>query len=588
MQGLTAERMSRNAYRILGLPGTASQAAIEQAVRRMRIWPDAGRIPATAWDVPWVGELVRSKSELEQALSRLAEPGTRVQERLLWFHRANALLNEQTQGTLDDAAEGLGQSDEIAERHDGSLARYRAAMLLDPEIKETERWQAVVQAFSELSNSDDYLDYLLKVECEGDFEKRAEPEEIANAVKNLPKALLEGLAAKAESALDDEKLEQAGSILRLLRTMDPSVSRQLLDRMEDLIDRRCERMGDELRKEIVFEDRARLHNDGVCRRVSKEYESSIATLVAGLEQLGASETHRVQRVKWGCAKFLSMLATGWIMAGDFLRAHEVLRLALPMALGTSLEIRLREQLAENEPRVQEQRRRSGSIHGSGEHLYDIRTNDPGILGGGKRKILPPKPVYSAPPPLPMRESRSRGKGWVIALVIALVSGAVRTVVTSDHSGSGGGYSTPNLSQSEMYRNAVRSAEKARRGDGETGIYEAEALERARAAEDANRRLLTSPPGGGYVPENREVSADDPKSDSHLDYLQRRPGWSGSEAPQRTPKVDSGSKTSPPPSSPPRAAPTRADPREKDLFDPANAFRTPAAAPPNVGSSKGRR
>ena len=44
---LSGESITRNSFRILGLPATASQADVDRAARRLRIWPDPSRIPPT-------------------------------------------------------------------------------------------------------------------------------------------------------------------------------------------------------------------------------------------------------------------------------------------------------------------------------------------------------------------------------------------------------------------------------------------------------------------------------------------------------------------------------------------------------------
>src|SRR5437764_12257365 len=85
MEALEQERLTNNAYRVLGLGGDANQEMIQQAARRMRLLAAATKIPPTPWDLPWLGAINRSKPAIEQAVAKLNEPNWRVQERMRWF-----------------------------------------------------------------------------------------------------------------------------------------------------------------------------------------------------------------------------------------------------------------------------------------------------------------------------------------------------------------------------------------------------------------------------------------------------------------------------------------------------------------------
>src|SRR5688500_11897480 len=135
------ERLTRNAFRVLGLPATASQAAIDQAARRMRIFSDPKRVPATPFDAPWLGELPRSKMDLEQAVARLSEPRSRLRERLLWFHDAELVPADAAPAALDAAAVRFGSRSDVVAEHDTAVTLYAAALLADPRIADASRWQ---------------------------------------------------------------------------------------------------------------------------------------------------------------------------------------------------------------------------------------------------------------------------------------------------------------------------------------------------------------------------------------------------------------------------------------------------------------
>src|SRR4051794_6356942 len=85
MLPLTPEKLAANAYRTLGISASSGQAEIEAAARKMRIWPDPSRIPPTPFDLPWLGPVGRTRNDIEQAVARLNEPASRVEERLLWY-----------------------------------------------------------------------------------------------------------------------------------------------------------------------------------------------------------------------------------------------------------------------------------------------------------------------------------------------------------------------------------------------------------------------------------------------------------------------------------------------------------------------
>src|SRR2546429_265400 len=119
---LAKERISGNAFRVLGLPGDASQQAIEASARKMRIWPTPERIPPTAWDLPWVGSLSRSRMELEQAVARLTDPKSRIEERLLWFGAGERRLSGESHEQIERSIAELSAAADAPSRHAGALA----------------------------------------------------------------------------------------------------------------------------------------------------------------------------------------------------------------------------------------------------------------------------------------------------------------------------------------------------------------------------------------------------------------------------------------------------------------------------------
>ena len=102
-------------------------------------------------------------------------------------------------------------------------------------------WQAVAAEFSRLARSDDYLAWLLDAEGRGDFEKRASPDEIAAAQRQMDARVRTVIAAIGEQALDDKAYDGAFRALDLLRAGGPgdAAAACLLDRMEDALNAQC-------------------------------------------------------------------------------------------------------------------------------------------------------------------------------------------------------------------------------------------------------------------------------------------------------------------------------------------------------------
>jgi hypothetical protein len=100
MQALSQESLAGNAFRVLGLPASAGQAEIDSAARRMRIWTNPAQVPPTPWDLPWLGPLPRSRPDIEFALARLADPVSRINQRLFWFAENSSIRPSHPPGRI--------------------------------------------------------------------------------------------------------------------------------------------------------------------------------------------------------------------------------------------------------------------------------------------------------------------------------------------------------------------------------------------------------------------------------------------------------------------------------------------------------
>ena len=360
MLELTAKRLAASAYRTLGLSASATQAQIDQAARRLRIWPDPNTVPPTPWDVSWLGPVARSKNDIEQAMSRLSEPATRIEERLIWFHGTTPALWASADSTaMEKTFASLAKATDAASIHDVALAKLQLGLLRDNSLIKTDRWKRIYQRLAALAESDDYLAWALELENSGDFDKRAQIDEIAAAVQSLPASLTALFAAKAETALEDDNATAAVRILGLLRGDKSGVGdrceTRILDRIEDLATRRCQQVHEELNRRLLKEKedftQQRPHNQLVCREVATLYQDSIEPALAQLESIAGPQSDRLQRVRSAAARAMCALAHAWTWSGRFIVAERTLQTALSLARGTPLESAINEQLDEYQRRA---------------------------------------------------------------------------------------------------------------------------------------------------------------------------------------------------------------------------------------------
>ncbi len=78
-------RYSQSAFRILGLPMTASGSEIQLRADEICVRGKLGKICQYEYDFPWMGPLDRSEETVRDAAQRLSDPLRRMHEELGWF-----------------------------------------------------------------------------------------------------------------------------------------------------------------------------------------------------------------------------------------------------------------------------------------------------------------------------------------------------------------------------------------------------------------------------------------------------------------------------------------------------------------------
>jgi hypothetical protein len=116
MKGIRIAELQRNAYRVLGLTGVATQVEIEAAARLLRVMEGN-----TGDEAEWMGTLKRQREDIEHAMVRLNDPKERLRERTLWFAGKAPRTWQGASELIKDTERDQGQSPELM--HDAMLVR---------------------------------------------------------------------------------------------------------------------------------------------------------------------------------------------------------------------------------------------------------------------------------------------------------------------------------------------------------------------------------------------------------------------------------------------------------------------------------
>jgi hypothetical protein len=325
MTPLSLKALSANAYRVLGLTANASQADIDLAARQMRIWQDPELIPPTPNDAEWIGPVPRSSTDIENAVARLADPLSRLDERFWWFCQTPPESDQPPQ---------IDRSD-VLQIHDAALIHLYRSLLGDISGDNLKAWQKVVGRFRYLATSDDYLQWLLQIESNGDFEKPASLDEIAMAQQHMPDRLSSALAGSVQEALESGDFVAARKAVQLVGNDQTSnaANDELVDRMEEDLAGRCAQLREKI--DQAWETRRIALLRPACNHVINRFGAVIHPLIGQLV-CSTSDVDRHNRARMLGVELLMHTAKAYEAFENFLASERTLETAYQLALDTPM------------------------------------------------------------------------------------------------------------------------------------------------------------------------------------------------------------------------------------------------------------
>lgn len=330
---MTIPRISQNAFRILGLPGHADLDSIQRNESAMRRALKLSATKTTEWDLPWIGAIERSESAVREALGRLTSaPQNRLRERLFWFDGRFA-PDSLSKSSIDSFISDLPYSGVKLASHDRALLHLLAALLNDPEFKDSARWSKSFQAWKECVADDEYWGSVLESEMSAGFEPAATSEEIENLRQEALSLAADIVASMARDALaqgHQDRFRRAANVLESSGLSASEIAKfenETFGSREDGFAGRCTEIRNECGGRIQRDDSAVEANKIACTAALARFDTEIQPELFRLTDFAGANSEISRRAREAAASLLMSLAMDYTWTNDFITSEKVLKRA---------------------------------------------------------------------------------------------------------------------------------------------------------------------------------------------------------------------------------------------------------------------
>lgn len=331
--GRSFRPLSGNAYRVLGLPASASQREIHEAAARLRRAHKLGVSPAQPGDLPWLGEVRRNEGDLRDAVGRLASPAQRIQERLFWFGSRVDLAPVNSFKALDAALENLlAGGVGAAARHDAALLSLAVAYGLDAGLREEGAWVRALALWREVFDSDEFWSGLLAADLKGDFEPLVTHGEVRELRRRTLWLVTAPLVGVAKDAVAHDRLGTCRRALAILRAAPLPESllseheNDILGPVEDRFESACSDVFWRV-KNFSRELRDNPAGKGLADLLAAQYDKFVRPRLREIHEVAGRRSFVARRAFEAAAAGLADTAAAYLSAGESALASKVRRKA---------------------------------------------------------------------------------------------------------------------------------------------------------------------------------------------------------------------------------------------------------------------
>ena len=349
------DRIARNAFRVLGIPANAPAAAVHDAEAAIRRSLKLGSARTTPWDLPFIGAVGRTESDLHEATGRLADPASRIEERMFWFSLPAETFKDVSLQNLDRAGVTFSLQSDAKSRHDAALIKLLAAGLLDPELNEGggARWVSALKEWKKVVEADDFWAELMDAEMNGGFEPMAGVEELQRLREGALAKVADVLAGVARSALAKGQGALAERAMRALHSA--GLSEELINSLQgDVVgplvadfQKACQQLASNTYEKVKHDHGGQViaANMKVCDDAYARFEGELQPRLTALVTMAAGAKSEVGgQAREAAALCLRSLAVSYTWAEQFDLSRKMLERAKALAVGSPVEARIATEL----------------------------------------------------------------------------------------------------------------------------------------------------------------------------------------------------------------------------------------------------